>query len=88
MATKTPSAADMPRRAHLLDVHDVADLLNCSVRHVHRLARTRQMPKPVRVGSLVRWNAAAVRAWIEAGCPASSTTTSDQPPTGEEVARV
>lgn len=74
MATSHSAGRELPPPARpraLLDVHDVADLLNCSARHVHRLARTGRMPAPIRVGSLVRWDAALVRAWIEAGCPAT-----------------
>lgn len=71
MVSRTQPTGELTARSpSLLDVHDVADLLNCSARHVHRLARTRRMPEPVRVGSLVRWNAATIRSWIEAGCPA------------------
>ena len=75
MGFKPPPHPDLgtqpgPRTA-LLDVHDVAELLACSVRHVHRLARAGRMPAALRVGSLVRWSRASIRAWIEAGCPAA-----------------
>ena len=56
--------------AELLDVRDVAALLGrCSVRHVHRLADAGKMPRPVKLGALVRWRRAELDAWIDAGCP-------------------
>lgn len=54
--------------AELLDVRAVAALLNCSTRHVIRLADGRQMPQPVRLGNLVRWSRSAVLDWIGGGC--------------------
>ena len=56
--------------AELLDVVSVAALLNCSSRHVYRLADAGKMPPPLRLGSLVRWNRRAVSEWIGGGCPA------------------
>jgi len=56
--------------AKLLDVEMVAELLNCSPRHVYRLSDGGKMPAPVKLGSLVRWSASAIREWIDSGCPA------------------
>jgi excisionase family DNA binding protein len=54
----------------LLDVKAVALLLGgCSVRHVYRLADAGRMPRPVKLGTLVRWRRAELEAWIDAGCP-------------------
>ena len=55
--------------AKLLDVQAVAELLGCSPRHVYRLSDAGRMPAPVKLGSLVRWSAAAIREWIDDGCP-------------------
>lgn len=52
----------------LFDVQQVADLLNCSPRHVYRLADAGKMPRPLRLGSLVRWNREILDEWIAAGC--------------------
>jgi excisionase family DNA binding protein len=54
--------------AQLLDVQAVAEMLGCSQRHVYRLSDAGRMPSPVKLGSLVRWSAAAIREWIEGGC--------------------
>jgi excisionase family DNA binding protein len=56
--------------AVLLNVHAVAGLLDCSARHVFRLADAERMPAPVRIGALVRWRRTDIDAWIAASCPA------------------
>ena len=56
--------------AELLDVKAVTLLLGgCSTRHVYRLADAGSMPRPIRLGKLVRWRRAELEAWIAAGCP-------------------
>jgi excisionase family DNA binding protein len=55
--------------AQLLDVQAVAELLNCSTRHVYRLSDAGRMPAPLKVGALVRWKRAELEEWINAGCP-------------------
>lgn len=54
--------------AELLDVQDVAAMLRCSARHVYRLADSAQMPRPYKLGTLVRWSRAAIEEWIAGGC--------------------
>lgn len=57
------------------DVKAVAEFCACSPRHVYRMADRGAMPRPIRLGSLVRWRlrtgdpATGVLDWIEAGCP-------------------
>ena len=70
MTTTTP---DQTPRAELLDVRGVATLLDCSTRHVYRLADAGRMPRPVKLGSLVRWRRAELDAWINAGCPSQQS---------------
>jgi len=53
----------------MLGVNGVAELLDCSSRHVYRLADAGRMPRPVRLGALVRWSRAAIEQWIADGCP-------------------
>lgn len=67
MTTLQTPLADSP--AKLLDVQGVAQLLNCSTRHVYRLSDAGRMPAPVKLGSLVRWSKTAIEDWIAAGCP-------------------
>lgn len=54
--------------AVLLDVQDVAALLNVSPRTVYRLSDSGKMPPPVRLGASVRWSRTAVDQWIAEGC--------------------
>lgn len=65
----TIEAAVQPVGAKLLDVQAVAGLLGISPRTVYRLSDAGRMPGPVKLGSLVRWNRAAIDEWIAAGCP-------------------
>ena len=54
--------------AELLDVQAVATLLDCSARHVYRLVDAGRMPRPLKLGALVRWRRADVSGWIADGC--------------------
>ena len=56
----------------LLEVRQVAAVLGCSPRHVQRLADRGQMPRPVRLGALVRWSASEIDEWVAQGCPAAA----------------
>ena len=38
----------------LVDVHQLAEMLGCSPRHVYRLSDAGKMPRPVKLGALVR----------------------------------
>ena len=52
----------------LLSVKNAAALLNCSERTVYRLADAGRLPRPVKLGSLVRWRKGELTAWIADGC--------------------
>jgi excisionase family DNA binding protein len=58
----------------LIDVRVVAELLNCSERHVCRLADAGRIPRPVKLGALVRWNRCQVEKWLAEGCPLANAT--------------
>lgn len=54
----------------MLSVDDIAnDYLGCSSRHVRRLADAGRMPRPIKLGSLVRWPRSVIEQWIADGCP-------------------
>jgi excisionase family DNA binding protein len=61
--------------AVLLSVDELATMLNCSTRTARRLADAGAMPRPVKLGSLVRWRTqtgdpmTGILDWVEAGCP-------------------
>lgn len=64
-------AGDSP--AMLLDVEQVASILNVSARTVYRLADSGAMPRPRRLNSLIRWSRTEIEAWLAAGCPSCRT---------------
>ncbi len=73
-ATELPTPRDADGvNAALLSVQQVARFLNCSVRHLYRLADRGAMPRPVRLGGLVRWRRTEIEQWIALGCPATWT---------------
>lgn len=54
----------------MLCVDDIATIyLGCSTRHVYRLVDAGRMPRPIKLGSLVRWPRAVIDQWIADGCP-------------------
>ena len=68
-ATSGGGNVDTREPSALIDVQSVAELLNCSTRHVYRLANRGHIPRPVKLGALVRWNRAVIESWIAEGCP-------------------
>lgn len=68
-ATAGPDKA----QAELLSVDDLATLLRCSPRHIYRLADAGKMPRPMKLGALVRWSRVEVQSWIANGCKATRT---------------
>ncbi len=50
-------------------VEQLAGLLQCSTRHVWRMADVNAIPGKLRIGKLVRFHRSAVDAWLAAGCP-------------------
>ncbi|MDA0284585.1 MAG: helix-turn-helix domain-containing protein [Planctomycetota bacterium] len=57
--------------AALMNVEDLSALLSCSSRSIRRMADSGRMPRPVRLGSLVRWRRSDIDAWVADGCPRS-----------------
>ena len=49
------------------DVKIVANLPDCSTRHVYRLSDAGKMPRPTKLGALCRWNLTEIEAWVAAG---------------------
>lgn len=66
----TPAPAEP---SALLDVAEVAHLLRCSPRHVYRLADRGEIPRPRRLGSLIRWVRADIERWLREGGSADGT---------------
>jgi excisionase family DNA binding protein len=64
-----PAPCECAAKPLLLTVGDVAELLGCSTRNVYRLADSGRMPRPLRIGGMVRWPRATIEAWIADNCP-------------------
>jgi excisionase family DNA binding protein len=57
----------------LLTTGEAASLLGMSERALRRADQRGKVPEPVRIGRNVRWRAAELTAWVEAGCPNRAT---------------
>jgi predicted DNA-binding transcriptional regulator AlpA len=68
-STITVVASEKAHGRKLGDVKNVAAKLDCSTRHVYRLADAGRMPPPLRLGALVRWDLDQIDTWILDGCP-------------------
>ena len=58
----------------MYDVDVVAQICLCSSRHIRRLYDSGAMPRPFRVGRLVRWSKESIDQWIADGCPSCRQT--------------
>ena len=61
-------SSDRTAGRKLGDVRAVADKLDCSPRHIYRMADAGRMPAPLRLASLVRWDLEEIDRWIADGC--------------------
>lgn len=62
------SRESTPDVSVLLDVKAVAVMLDCSQRHIYRLADSGRMPRPLKLGALIRWRRTELLDWIADGC--------------------
>lgn len=62
-------AATTPNTAATYTVEELATLLQCSTRHVHRLKDAKKIPGQVRCGRIVRFSRKTIDLWL---APASS----------------
>lgn len=67
---------EMNTSPQLLTAKNVAQILHVSRRQVLRLAQAGKMPTPVRLGRLLRWEHAALDAWVRGGCQPPATSKS------------
>lgn len=52
-----------------LSAEEVADALGISRAHVWKLHSIGKLPRPVRLGRVVRWDRKILEAWLAAGAP-------------------
>lgn len=63
------------KRGALADADEVAAIYACSKRHVFRMSESSRIPRPVKLGNLVRWilrtgdPTTGILDHIESGCP-------------------
>jgi excisionase family DNA binding protein len=65
----TYSSSRSTQRPRLLTIKGVAELLQVSTRHIHRLADGGNMPAPLRLGGARRWDVTELERWVADGCP-------------------
>lgn len=58
-----------PEPPRLVPASWLAKYLGVSRATLFRLRAAGRMPKPVKVGGIVRWRVEDVREWVDAGCP-------------------
>lgn len=52
----------------LIDVRAVAEMCGVSVWLLYKMAGNGRMPKPIKIGRLLRWKRRDVERWIAGGC--------------------
>jgi len=57
----------------MMTADELAETLCISKRQVWRLKAKGDLPKPVNIGTSVRWRRSDVLEWIAAGCPSHSS---------------
>jgi excisionase family DNA binding protein len=77
MSTPLPCSAPAPPRTAYTPA-EVAELLNCSVRHVQRLTRDNVIPGALRLGRLIRYSRGAVDYWLACGRLSLADSTAEQ----------
>lgn len=48
----------------LLNIHDVARMLQISVRKIELMVASGELPPPIRLGRLRRWRPDTIEAWL------------------------
>jgi excisionase family DNA binding protein len=57
----------------MMTADELAETLCISKRQVWRLKAKGGLPKPVNIGTSVRWRRSDILEWIAAGCPSTSS---------------
>ncbi len=59
-----PTSTVEPEQALLLTPVQLARLLGISLRHVWRMRDAGRLPKPIRLGKLIRWQKTTIERWL------------------------
>lgn len=57
----------VPARVYLAE--EIGRMLKTSAKTIHLWADSGAMPRPIRLGRVVRFNIQVINDWISAGCP-------------------
>ena len=57
----------------LLSAEAVGTMLSLSRRQIFRLNSCGKIPKPIRIGGVVRWSEKSISEWLAAGAPDRKT---------------
>ncbi|MCZ6652983.1 MAG: helix-turn-helix domain-containing protein [Planctomycetota bacterium] len=58
--------------AELMAVGELARRLRVSVRQAHRMNKAGLIPRPLRIGGVVRWREDEISRWLQSGAPVRS----------------
>ena len=58
----------------MLTAADVADMLACSTKTIYRLVDRGAIPRPVRLGGMLRWHRPRLEQWIADDCPSDPSS--------------
>ncbi|HXG12413.1 MAG TPA: helix-turn-helix domain-containing protein [Gemmataceae bacterium] len=61
--------SDLSPSPLLVDVKQLAQMLNVSPATLWRMRAAGQLPQPVHLGRLARWRMADIQKWLDSGCP-------------------
>ncbi len=56
-------------RRTMLSTQDLAKRWGCSERHVRRMADAGRCPRPIKLGSLLKWPVTVIEQWEQDGAP-------------------
>jgi len=68
-ASMPPATSTTAPGEELLDINTVAALFGCSRQHVRNLFLGGKMPRPIRLGWLIRWRRSELMGWLASSCP-------------------
>lgn len=71
MSTCSNASLDFATLPPLIGVKTVASVCTFSTRTVYRMSDAGRMPRPIKLGALVRWRTDEIRQWIADGCPSN-----------------
>ena len=65
----TKKAEDSGEESALVDVKEAARMCSISASMLYKLNVAGVLPKPIKLGKLLRWKRQDILEWIDQGCP-------------------